>query len=411
MYVKINNNGQRKRLKMTLTAILLSVGLAACESSQLLDVSGLLSSEPNKTATEPASGENESAKAKPQEEIATATSENSGEEKIVLRGPAESGSSEEKSYPSLSDQPEKPGKRLNVAEKDSEIRELEDLSKTHVENREADLESSASDAADIKKPKDDGLFGLGWLGSGKSKTPGVSKSKKGGLTPPEKLRLARTRAAVSDGESATDSISTDANETPGIKAGLRRTPIIPSVPEKEDASPPQVEVAKTTAPSDAVVKAPVVSANRPSAQNPKMVFFSDGLKKLSQTQQKPLDEIARFRDSSGSNIYVLGFSQTDPSADNTTNIDSQDMAISRANHVADGLRKRGFPSDQVVVQIIDELQEKGKKYGAAKRRVEVYFENTASAPKVVTSIPKRATKSSPLDFLKGKPFVPSESEN
>ncbi len=419
MNVKIKNKTRQFRLTSALSAVLLSTLLAGCESSQMLDVSGLLSSDASKPV--PVIVEENDVDAKKTKQAADATdatpgtdkttSETTGEENIVLSGPAPSSTGNSDAYPSLSEQPDKPGKTLNATEKNAEIKELEDLSKTHVQNREAGLDSKTKTRAKAKKRGDDGLFGFGWLGSG---TKTASKTKKSGLTPPEKLRLSRQKAVAPEIDNASDSISTGSTDTPKITTGLRRTPIIPSVPEKEEVTP-RVKVAKKSPPQSGVPERVKNVTNRPSAQNPKMIFFSNGSRKLTRKQQAPLDEIAKFRDENGSNIYVLGFSQFDPSASNEDNIDSQDLAISRANLVADGLRKRGFSSDQVVVQIIDEVTEKGKKSRAATRRVEVYFENALSGERPVKlapkQAPKKAAKKSTLDFLKGKPFEYNESEN
>jgi len=409
---KVIKKSRRKRMAMVTSIVLLSTSLAACESSQLLDVSGLLSSQPNRNETASISPDNTGGK--PQVKADATASEAVAEKNTDLQGPVTTNSTNSKPFPSLSDQPEKPRETLNVAEKDREIRELENLSKTHVQSREVVLDNRAPAPAlapapkKAKKPDKGGIFGLGWLGGGKSKASAANK--KGGLTPPEKLRLSRVRPTNPDIEGTPDNVSTGSTSTPGVNSGLRTTPILPSVPDKE-VSPPKKNVVNKPALRDGSEKSPTGINDRPSAQNPKKVLFSKGSRKLAPKQQKVLDEIARFRDGSGTIIYVLGFSQSDPNASSEANIDSQDMAISRANYVAEGLRKRGFPSDQVVVQIIDELVQKEKKSNAAMRRVEVYFENTQKVQKPVTSQPKRTAKKSPLDFLKGKPFEYSESEN
>jgi len=415
MNAKIKNKNRRSRVTTAFSVVLLSALLAGCESSQMLDVSGLLSSDASKPV--PVIVEENDADAKKQAQEANATdatadtgkttTQTTGEENIVLSGPAPSTKTKTDAYPSLSEQPDKPGKTLNATEKNAEIKELEDLSKTHVQNREAGLDSRTKAPAKAKKRGDGGLFGLGWLGGGKTT---ASKTKNSGLTPPEKLRLSRQKAVAPEANNESDSISTGSTDAPKVTAGLRRTPILPSVPEKEVVTKP-VKVAKQTPPQSSVAKKTQKLSNRPSAQNPKMIIFSNGSKKLTKKQQAPLDEIARFRDENGSNIYVLGFSQFDPSASNEDNIDSQDLAISRANLVADALRKRGFSSDQVVVQIIDEVTEKGKKSKVDSRRVEVYFENALSGKQPVKQAPKKAAKKSTLDFLKGKPFEYNESEN
>ena len=403
--IKIKHNGQAGRLGMVVSVVLLSSVLAGCESSQILDVSGLLSSGSAKSTDDSAVAQKTDTKNQPQKETATgdgAKSEAIDEEKIVLRGPDADASTKPDSYHSLSEQPENPPKTLDVKEKNKEISELKNLSKTHVKDREAELESRAVKPVPVKKPKDDGILAFNWLKS--------DGTKRTGLTPPEKLRLSRIKPAAPGSNTTPDNTATVASRLPDTRTGLRTTPLIPSVPEKEKTAK-KVDTVKKQAPREEVLKTPQNTGKRPSAKNPKIIFFTKGSGKLTKSQQKPLDEIARFRDDSGSNIYVLGFSQTDPAASNEANIDSQDLAISRANQVAAGLRKRGFPADQVVVQIIDELPEKGKKSSTETQRVEVYFENAETAKKTASSTPKRAPKKSPLDFLKGKPFEYSGSEN
>jgi len=416
-YVNKKANDQKNPLATIAIVALLGTFLAACETSQMLDVSNLLSTDSKKTASAPAPAQKTPTKLQKQNETVKAETEAeteaevevASEENVVLRGPVANAKSSESAYPSLSDQPEKPENTLSKTQKDQEINALKNLSATHVQDREDALETRSIRSLNAKKP-DEGIFGLGWLNSGPSSV--AKKGKKGALTPPEKLRLARTRAAASgiDDDVAPDNISTDSSILPGVKAGLRRTPIIPSVPEKEETAAKTV-VAKTSAPRKIITEVPSDAGNRPSAQAPKMIQFSDGSRKLTQSQQKPLDEIAQFGNDSGSNIYVLGFSKTDPQASTAVNIDSQDLAISRANYVADGLRKRGFSADHVVVQIIDELPEKGKKSNAAINRVEVYFENSRSLKSTVSAAPKRAKKKSRLDFLKGKPFEYTGNDN
>ncbi len=407
----VKQKGQRSRLAVVAPIVLFSTFLAACESSQMLDVSGLLSSQPDASETTSAPSNNTGTKAQAQGEAPNgqpATDEAVAGEKTVLREPVANQSAKTKPFPSLSEQPDKPEKTLNVVEKNREIRELENLSKTHVQSREQALENRT--AAPVKEKKSDAgsIFGLGWLNGGKSKTSKVNKKE--GLTPPEKLRLSRIRPANPPAESSPDNFSTGSTGTPTLGSGLRTTPILPSVPEKEEKASKSNRSEKP-APRDVGAGLPEDAKNLPTAQKPKIVLFSKGSRKLTPKQQKLLDEVARYRDNSGSIVYVLGFSQSDPTAGNEANIDSQDMAISRANYVAEGLRKRGFSADQVVVQIIDELTQKSQKPNPAMQRVEVYFEGAREAQKTVAPLPKRAAKKSALDFLKGKPFEYSEGEN
>jgi outer membrane protein OmpA-like peptidoglycan-associated protein len=402
----VKQKGQRNRLAVVASIVLLSTSLAACESSQLLDVSGLLSSQPDKTDTTTATPNDTGTKAQAKE--VTATGEAGADEKTVVRGPVAIESSKNKPFPSLNEQPDKPENTLNVAEKNREIRELEDLSKTHVQSREEALKNRSAAPVQEKKSDEGSIFGLGWLKSGKTKTS--KANNKEGLTPPEKLRLSRVRSANPDVENPPDNYSTGSTSTPTLGSGLRTTPILPLVPEKKEKTT-KLNAPEKPSPRDVGAGLRKDVGNLPTAQKPKMVLFSKGSRKLTRKQQKPLDEIAQFRESSGSILYVLGFSQTDPAAGSEVNIDSQDMAISRANYVAEGLRKRGFPADQVVVQIIDELTQKSQKPNPAMQRVEVYFESTQAAQIPVAPLPKRAAKKSALDFLKGKPFEYSESEN
>jgi len=221
--VKVEQKSQGRRLSKIASIVLLSTFLAACESSQLLDVSGLLSSQPDTTETTAATPNDTGAKTQASGETLnrqTATGEGGTEEKIVLGGPETNVASNSKPFPSLSEQPDKPEKTLNVAEKDREIRELEGLSKTHVKSREQALENRTAAPAQKKQSDEGSIFGLGWLNSGKTK---LSKANnKEGLTPPEKLRLSRIRPTNPEVESTPDNFSTGSTSTPVLGSGCAR---------------------------------------------------------------------------------------------------------------------------------------------------------------------------------------------
>lgn len=367
---------QKNRVSSATLVVLLSVVVSGCESSQLLDLSDPGPASPIETTAAPG-GENPV----------------NGEKPAPDRGPTRISNSE--SYPSLNNQPAKPRETLSVQEKDREIQGLREASQSIVQQREADLESRTTNSVRKNKPSSRGILGLGWLVGEGSTTRGAST---GGLTPPEKLRLSRLKAANRDVDNSPDAVASTTPDQSPVRTGLRTKPIIPSVPEK-----PKRDAGEAPAAVDV--------ANRPTAQRPLVVTFSSGSRKLSKMQQKPLDEIARFRTNDGMNVYVLGFAQVVPDGNSQANIESQDLAISRANEVANGLRKRGFSADQVVVQIIDEIQGKGKKNKATLRRVDVYFEDSQLAAQSEISEPEKEKETSTFGFFKTTPFEPAESEN
>ncbi len=367
---------QKNRVSAAALVVMLSAVVSGCESSQLLDLSDPGPTAPVETTSVP-DGQNPV----------------NGENTAPDRGPTRISNSD--SYPSLNNQPEKPRKTLSVEDKDREIQELQDSSQTIVQQREADLENRKINSVRRNKPASRGILGLGWLVGEGNTARGATT---GGLTPPEKLRLSRLKSANSGVEDSPDTVASTTPEQSSVRTGLRTKPIIPSVPEK-----PKRHAAETPSAADV--------ANRPTAQRPLMITFSSGSRKLTKKQQKPLDKIARFRNNDGMNVYVLGFAQVVPDGNNQANIESQDLAISRANEVANGLRKRGFPPDQVVVQIIDEIQGKGKKNNATLRRVDVYFENSQLAEQSEITEPERKKETSTFGFFKTTPFEPAESEN
>jgi len=379
---------QKNRVSVAALVVVLSVVVSACESSQLLDLSDPGPAGPVETTAAP-----------------DTQSPANGENPAHNRGPTKIANSE--SFPSLNNQPAKPRKTLSVEEKDREIQELQDSSQSIVQQREADLESRQTKSVRRNKPSSRGVFGLGWLVGEGSTTPGATT---GGLTPPEKLRLSRLKAANRDPDNSPDAVASLTPDLSPVRTGLRTQPIIPSVPEKKQPAP-RVSAPKKTTPHDGATSSLANVANRPTAQRPLMVIFSGGSRKLSKNQQKPLDKIARFRNNDGMNVYVLGFAQVVPEGNNQANIESQDLAISRANEVANGLRKRGFTADQVVVQIIDEIQEKGKKGDATLRRVDVYFENSQLAEQSEISAPDQDKEQSTFGLFKTTPFEPNEIGN
>jgi len=378
---------QKNRVSVAALVVLLSAGVSACESSQLLDLSNPGPAEPvNTTATpdgqSPATGENPA----PHGGSANVSGSNS--------------------YPSLNNQPEKPRTTLSVAEKDREIQDIQNSSQTIVQEREADLESRKTKSARRNKPSSRGILGLGWLvGEGRT-----ARGVNGGLTPPEKLRLSRQKAANRNLDTAPDVVASTTPDLSPVRTGLRTKPIIPSVATKKQPAN-RVAALKKTAPRDGNTPSLADVANRPTAQRPMMITFSGGSRKLSKKQQKPLDKLAKFNNNDGMNVYVLGFAQVVPDGNNQANIESQDLAISRANTVANGLRKRGFSADQVVVQIIDEIQGKGKKTNATLRRVDVYFEDSQLAEQSAISAPEPTKEKSTFGIFKTTPFEPAESEN
>ncbi len=379
---------QKKRVSVAAIVVLLSAVVSACETSQLLDLSGPGPTAPVDTAATPGG----------QDPV-------NGENPAQNRGPTKISNPE--SYPSLNNQPAEPRKTLSAEEKDREIKELQDSSQSIVQQREADLESRTTKSARKNKPASRGVFGLGWL-VGDDST--VRRSDTDGLTPPEKLRLSRQKASSRDLDTSPDTVASTTPDLSPVRTGLRTEPIIPSVPERK---PPAARVSslEKTAPRDGKTPSLADVANRPTAQQPIMIKFSNGSRKLSKQQQKPLDKIARFSNNDGMNVYVLGFAQVVPEGNNEANIESQDLAISRANEVANGLRKRGFAADQVVVQIIDEIQETGKKGNATLRRVDVYFENSQLAEQAEISEPRQKKRKSTFGIFQATPFVPPESEN
>lgn len=368
--VTVKYKGQCNRLAAAASLFLMGAVLTGCGSSKLLDLEETGS--PN-TVSVAGDTKNTGNGATPLTK--TAGAETGSAENIALQAPQAKKKSGSSSYPTLSQQPAKPGKTLSQLEKDLEIRELADAGKNHVSDTQSGLNVRAIKSAKNRKNADGGILGLGWLKSDKSK---VAQEK---MTPPERLRLSRAKAAASVDNDSIDNIST------GSTPDLRRIPIIPEVPEKPVVAAKikvanktsAMEIVESPAPSATVVATPKIHVNRPSAQNPKMVFFSNGARKLTKRQQKPLNEVAKFLDNNGSNVYVLGFAQVVPDGNKEANIDSQDLAISRANNVANGLKKLGFPADQVVVQIIDEIQSSGPNSSATLRRVDVYFEDTSLA--------------------------------
>lgn len=379
---------QKNRISVAALVVLLSAVVSACETSQLLDLSDPGPTAPVGATTAPDS-----------------KSPVNGENPAQNRRPTKISNSD--SYPSLNNQPAEPRKTLSTEEKDREIREMQDSSQSIVQQREADLESRKTKSARKNKPASRGVFGLGWLvGEGST----VRGSNTGGLTPPEKLRLSRLKAANRDLDNSPDTVASTTPNLSPVRTGLRTKPIIPSVPEKKQPAP-RVSALKKTTPRDGKTPSLADVANRPTAQQPLMIKFSNGARKLSKKQKKPLDKIAKFRNNDGMNIYVLGFAQVVPEGNKEANIESQDLAISRANEVANGLRKRGFAADQVVVQIIDEIQETGKKGNATLRRVDVYFENSQLAEQTEITEPKQEKEKSSFGFFKTTPFEPAESEN
>ncbi len=393
--------------------IFISLFLGACESSQLLDVSGILSPGDKKTAASPNTEQAKSGKRKVQDDTDTAST--NAEENVVLRGPSETastGSTETGSYPTLTEAPLKPTGYLNPAQKDREIQELKDTGKSHVQDRELLLETTppAASKKAAKKPDSSGILDFNWL---KTKNPEKTTD---GLTPPERLRLARNRSSAGNLSPTEGETSTPTDETLIQAPDLRRTPIIPTVPEKNTAQPKVKKTSKLEPNADTgsipkiqTQKSPVAAQDRPSAQKPKMVIFSGGARKLTKAEEKPLNDLVKFKDNSGSNIFVLGFVTVDPAASNEKIIDNQDLAIARANYVATGLKKRGFQPDQVVVQIVDEPPEQSPPSSSKRRRVEIYFEGATTAEEVVAKEAKPAEKKSRFDFLGGKSFEIEDS--
>jgi len=379
---------QKKRVSVAAIAVLLSAVVSGCESSQLLDLSDPGPVVPVETTAAP-DGQNPANGQNP--------AHNPGPTKI----------SNPDSYPSLNNQPTEPRKTLSVEEKDREIQELQDSSQSIVQQREADLESRTTKSVRKNKPSSRGILGLGWLVGEGSTAQGTNT---GGLTPPEKLRLSRLKPANRGLDSSPDTVASTTPDLSPVRTGLRTTPIIPSVPEKKQVAS-RTLLSNKAAPHDGQAPSAADVANRPTAQRPIMIAFSGGSRKLSKKQQKSLDKIAGFRNNDGMNVYVLGFAQVVPKGNNEANIESQDLAILRANEVANGLRNRGFSADQVVVQIIDEIQERGKKGNATLRRVDVYFENSQLAEPSEITEPEQEKETSTFGIFKTTPFEPAESEN
>lgn len=397
------NSRRKNRLSAAALAVLLSTVLSGCESSQLLDLGGPASTSPETTSSTTGNGQNGEAGGPVEGDVPANQTANqtAGGQNPAPHAPAARVSTGADGFPSLQEQPDKPRKTLSVAEKDREIREIQDSSQNLVRQRETNLDSRKKPSKPARKPASGGIFGLGWLVNGDER---VSKPNKSGLTPPEKLRLSRIKAA-----NRPDTLSTSPNP-PSIDTGLRTAPILPSVPEKKLAVA-KVDAARKTTSRSVVSPSAVNIANRPTAQKPIMVFFSKGARNLSKKQQKPLDKVAMYRKNDGMNVYVLGFSQVVPQGNNQANIESQDLAISRANSVANALRKRGFSAEQVVVQIIDEIQGKGKKTNATLRRVDVYFENSQLVEQSEISAPGRKTEKSAFGNLENQPFEFPDSGN
>ncbi len=393
------NSRQKNRLSAATLVVLLSAVLSGCESSQLLDLDSPASTSPETTSS--TTGNKQNAEAGGPAEGDVPANQTAGGKNPAPHAPAARVSTGSDGFPSLQEQPGKPRKTLSVAEKDREIREIQDSSQNLVRQREANLDNRKKAPKPAKKSASGGIFGLGWLVNGDEK---VSKPNKRGLTPPEKLRLSRIKAA-----NRPDTLSTSSNP-PSINTGLRTAPILPSVPEKKPTVA-KVDAARKTTSRSVVSPSAVNIANRPTAQKPIMVFFSNGARSLSKKQQKPLDKVAMYRVNDGMNVYVLGFAQVVPQGNKQANIESQDLAISRANSVANALRKRGFSAEQVVVQIIDELQGEGKKTNATLRRVDVYFENSQLVEQSEISTPGRKTEKPAFGNLKNQPFEFPDSGN
>lgn len=372
----INNSARKFRF----AAIFLASGflLSACEGSRLPEIGSMWPLSDKKTPKTVKTTQSEKAGVAAVESTGdTAGATNTDEDNIVLRGPEDTvvaSAPKSDGYPSLADQPSQPTNLLSSGESANEVNELKSAGANHVEDRTIELEDDDFKAKDIKRSKiavkkgNSSVFGLGWL---KSDGPATSTNA---LTPPQRLRLARSQAIASDGVDVNDTISTGKSDASFPAPDLSVNPDVAPVPAREAKSAPLV--VKKAAP---VKVASTGDASRPTPKRPKRIFFSSGAKVLNTKQQGPLDELAKLRDGANANVFVLGFAGIDPNVSNDKNIESQNLAIARANYVAVGLRNRGFRGDQLVVQVVDETIQAG----AAQRRVEVYFEGRTPLRKSV----------------------------
>ena len=367
----IDINARKITSPIRFAVIFLAAGflLSACESNKLPEIGSLWplsDAKSSKTVKTAASDKSEIPAVENTD--GTEVAPKTDEDNIVLGGPGNTvvaSAPKADGYPDLANQPDQPTDLLSTGESKNEINELKQTGANHVEERAVELDGDNFKAKDIKREKiavkkdDSSIFDLDWL---KSDNP---KTSTDGLTPPQRLRLARAQALTPDAVGINDNVSTGGSDAPFPTLDLSANSDVASGPARNG------KAAALAAKKPTAVKVASTSAGeRPTSKQPKRIFFSSGAKVLNAKQQGPLDALAKLRDGANANVFVLGFAGVDSNASNDKNIESQNLAIARANYVAVGLRKRGFRGDQLVVQVVDEAVQAG----AAQRRVEVYFQ-------------------------------------